>query len=1196
MDYEFFHLEKIVEKIEKKIIDRRQNRLGFLGFSESLCQLIFSVLIDSQISEKVDQPHRNIVFVLPTDKDVKRWSLYFDRVFDRSNRGSVFEMSTLPWFNLWGNGRFAINDLYETQRIFSLFSLGNHKRYSVLFTTLQGLFQYTVSADVVQNEVVNLSVGQVVDLDEIIDRVIDIGYINVDVVEAEGTYSVRGGVLDLFSSNYKDPIRIELIGDEISSIRFFSIQSQRSFENVTDVAISLAREIYLPISNRKADAQKLYDYFIDQNVDRFDRDGMVSLFQQGKTFPSFTTYWPLFWGDKTTAFDYLKELDLLVFPKPIDICLQSYIEALGKNVTMFEKDIALNRASIHPERYFVLEDEVRKKLGLKRLIFEFGNTLQQHGFETFIWKTHTKIKDAYSLKGLSGFELFEKWMDIVADLRGRNGNIVVFAHHEKHLDRIKNLFANRNIDTVVEYNPIAKIRMMELKPGLVYLGLGELQSHIWLKEESLLLIPEHELLGVRRQTPNPPAARIQNLLDSFRDLDVNSLVVHVKHGIARYKGMKTLDIDSIVTDFLILEFDGNDKLYLPVDKLNMLQKYSSGGGGKNPSLDRLRGVSWEKRKSKVGKAVDELAEKLLQIQARRKIVKGHSYSQPSDMYYQFESDFLFEETDDQLTAIKNVNDDLSGTSPMDRLICGDVGFGKTEVALRAAMRVVLDGRQVMILTPTTVLCHQHFRTFEGRFEKYGVRVEQLNRFIKPKKTKEIMSLFQEGKVDILVGTHKLLSKKLKTKRLGLIVIDEEHRFGVDHKESLKEFGVECEVLALTATPIPRTLHMAILGIRDISVIMTPPCERLAIKTYISEYDDDLVKESIVNEISRGGQVFFLHNRVRDIEERCQSLKDILPYVDIRFAHGQMRSDELEKVMVDFIEKRFSVLVCTTIIESGIDLPNVNTLIVNRADKFGLAQLYQMRGRVGRSRRQSYAFFLTKKGESISDDSRKRLEILAAHQDLGSGFQIANYDLEMRGAGTLLGGEQSGYITEVGFDLYTQLLESAIKKLKGGSASVEVEDVEIKLPLSASIPHTYISKESLRLQLYKKIFSIGNKYELDSLQKEVEDRFGPIPIMLIRLFRVADLKRVLSRCRVKSINVAGSNGFATLSFSRLGEEQISVVNDMVSRWPKLYNLTSDYRLLLNINNELGQASVTQESLVETIIDLVQPISDRFEKKV
>jgi transcription-repair coupling factor (superfamily II helicase) len=784
--------------------------------------------------------------------------------------------------------------------------------------------------------------------------------------------------------------------------------------------------------------------------------------------------------------------------------------------------------------------------------------------------------------------MFDQLVDAIHQcIEHFHGTVVILGHYEDQLNRLANLLENRGIKSRAESRIYSRLLAGDLTPACTYVGIGEIASYQWYADINTLIIPERLFFGTSVRKPRKTSAKLRNLISSFRDLKVGDLIVHVTHGIGRYRGMESLAVGGTPSDFLLLEYAGGDRLYLPVDKLNLLQKYQSADHSTS-AIDRLNSQAWEKRKSGVRKAVKDMAEKLLRIQAERKLKGGFRYSAPGEDYFKFEAEFPYEETEDQLRAIADVNHDLSMGNSMDRLICGDVGFGKTEVALRAAFRVVLDHRQVMVLVPTTVLCYQHYRTFHGRLSHLGARVAQINRFVSPNEAKEILAQFARGEIDVLIGTHRLLSKDIKPKLLGLLVVDEEQRFGVSHKEKLKEIRANCDVLTLTATPIPRTLHMAVLGLRDISIITTPPTDRRFVKTYLARFDEHLIRNAIEFEMQRSGQVFFVHNKVEDIQEIAKFIKTLVPSARIAVGHGQMAENTLEEVIVDFLEHRYDVLVCTTIIESGIDMPNVNTLIANDADRFGLAQLYQLRGRVGRSDRQAYAYFLSKDPDRLSDDARKRLEVLLAHQELGSGFQIASHDLELRGAGNLLGGEQSGKIAEVGLELYTQMLDAAINEIRTGKQSSELSDIEIKLPFALAIPDSYIPDESNRLQTYKALFSANDVDEIDAIRREINDRYGKIPDALQSLTKVAELKYHLRVIGAQSFSLR-KDSVAEIRFGSIPQETIKAIMDAASAQPRRLNLGQDFRLQVHLAEERVRNNPKPHLLLDGIIALLLPIS-------
>jgi transcription-repair coupling factor (superfamily II helicase) len=665
------------------------------------------------------------------------------------------------------------------------------------------------------------------------------------------------------------------------------------------------------------------------------------------------------------------------------------------------------------------------------------------------------------------------------------------------------------------------------------------------------------------------------------ELKADDFVVHLDHGIGIYRGLKFLKVAGVEGEFLHLEYAGGDRMYLPVDRINMVQKYI-GGDGAQPALDRLGGTAWEKVKAKARKSVLAMAEDLVQLYALRETRAGTAFAPPDNLYKEFEAAFEFEETPDQERAIDETLASMQGKKPMDRLICGDVGYGKTEVAMRAAFLAVEGGKQVAVLAPTTILAQQHLQTFRHRFRNHAVRVEMVSRFLTAKEIAQVLQETAKGNVDVVIGTHRLLQKDVEFKDLGLVIIDEEHRFGVVHKERLKKLREMVDVLSLTATPIPRTLHMSLVGIRDLSIIETPPVDRLAIQTYVTRYDERLIRDAILREIERGGQVFFLHNRVETIDRLALKLSDLIPEAKMAVAHGQMRPKQLEKVMLDFLENKTQVLVCSAIIESGLDFPNANTIIINRADKFGLAQLYQLRGRVGRSHRHAYAYLLIPGEKAITPDAERRLRALQEIDGLGGGFKLALHDLEIRGAGNLLGEQQSGQITAVGFELYTEMMEQAIQELKGEEVLPEV-DPEIRLGISAYFPDSYIPDANQRLYFYKRLASLRNTRELEELKEEIKDRFGPYSEVVENLFLVMNLRRVLKEFLVQQISF--SDGKIFLLFHAESPVKVEKLLELIHKQKNRFRLSPDGRL------SFAPKQQQWDELIAEVSQLLRDLYDR-----
>ncbi len=734
------------------------------------------------------------------------------------------------------------------------------------------------------------------------------------------------------------------------------------------------------------------------------------------------------------------------------------------------------------------------------------------------------IREEVKGKGFRGIaSRVREWME-------EGWSVYFVVHSERQAERVRELFGQYGV-----VFSIAHYRKRRLSPeGRAWLVVGELSGGFLLPEEGLVFISEEEVFGEKGRVAKAPRPSAPPL-SSFEDLEVGDYLVHVDYGIGLYRGLSRLEFEGEKKEFLLIEYEGGDRLYVPIERLDLVHKYF-GPREEPPRLDRLGSASWRRAKRRAKRAAEEIARELIEIYAARKAFEGFAFS-PRDAYYQeFEATFPYEETPDQWQAIEDVMRDMESPRPMDRLICGDVGFGKTEVAIRAAFKAVMDGKQVALLVPTTVLAQQHYQTFSARFQGYPIVVEMLSRFRSPRRQREILEGLREGKVDVVIGTHRLLQKDVRFRDLGLLIIDEEQRFGVAHKERLKELKKTVDCLTLTATPIPRTLQMSLVGIREMSLISTPPPARQTISTRVLPFDPRTVREAIIKEVRRGGQVFFVHNRVKEIQEVARRLQELVPEVRIGIAHGQMRERELERVMLRFVRGEIDLLVCTSIIESGLDIPNANTIIINRADRFGLADLYQLRGRVGRSAKKAYAYLLVPPRKELTASSAKRLRAIQELSELGSGFRLALRDLEIRGAGNLLGHRQSGHIAEVGLELYNALLEEAIRELKGEEVPKKVTP-EIHIPIEAYIPEEYVEEETQRLGLYKRLSLVEGEEELEELKEEIRDRFGPPPAEVRNLFEVIELKIWLQRYRVQRLEIKAGELRLLLSDGRVDPERL-----------------------------------------------------------
>ncbi|MBC7533833.1 MAG: transcription-repair coupling factor [Oligoflexus sp.] len=1080
----------------------------------------------------------------------------------------------------WGFQRYLQQNHLRGPRLQGLSILTLRDRPApILWWSFSALAQTVTSPKLFQESCFSLKQGEEYDLDLLIQSLVERGFRQVGEVEEVGHFAVKGGLLDLFSPAEASAARCDFFADTLQKIKLFSVDTQLSTGETDELWISSNWEETFPLSRRRDDAQRLYDALLQEELSSSDRQGLVDAFAEGHVLNEMPILLPALRKQKASLFDYLEPEDRLVFLEAADVCLGKFTNSFERWEKDYEEDKLNKRIVLSTEAHFLNPKQLQKLLTKYKLL-EFGLN-HSHSAEHQL-QTSQQAPTTWGLPALTTDKSsLPHWIEHLED-PARTHSVRILVRQEEHFLRLRSLLQHHNLAFEQSDKRLEQLLSVAPRAKNLSISIGSLPNLLWDEINGMLLLPEHVFFG-EHFIPAPIRKKdAKNAFRSFQELGIGSLVVHSDHGIGKYLGMKTMNVGGSTTDFLVLEYADQDRLYLPVYRLNLLQKYSAVEHDESRApLDKLRSQSWIKRKGRAKKSIQDIADQLLRLHAQRRLAERVPYSSLSDMYFQFEADFPYAETDDQQKAIDEVNADLSSDLPMDRLICGDVGFGKTEVALRAAMRVVLDGYQVMVLAPTTLLSYQHYETFAKRFKPYGIEVAVANRFVKADKVKSNLDHFAKGSVDIMIGTHRLLSADVKPKNLGLLIVDEEQRFGVTHKEKLKLYKAACDIITLTATPIPRSLHMSLVGLRDISIIATPPMERLSIKTYISQYDPELIKRAIRHEVQRGGQIFFVHNRVQDILEVSGYLRSLLPEVTMTVAHGQMKENTVESTIVDFIQQKYSVLVCTTIIESGIDMPNVNTIIVNDADRFGLSQLYQMRGRVGRSTRQSYAYFMTKAPLASNEDARRRLEILATHQELGVGFQIASYDMELRGTGNILGGQQSGHMDDIGYELYLDMLEKEMATLRGEEREPDI-DPEIKIPMSASLSAEYVPQERQRLLLYKNLFSATEIEEVDRYRRESIDRFGNLPKEAYNLFQVASLKVLLRKMRVEQIQALKPALFE-LRMGQLKASQIKSIAEACALQSRILSLTPDFKLLVNIGDK------NLEDPLQKLIEVLFPLT-------
>jgi transcription-repair coupling factor (superfamily II helicase) len=1055
-----------------------------------------------------------------------------------------------------------------SERLYSLYQL-NTLQAGVLTVPVSTLMHRLAPRQYLKGNSLVLEKGQTFNLEANRNEFSTAGYRCVDTVCEHGEYAIRGSIVDIFPMGSDTPYRIDLFDNEIEGLRSFDPETQRTISNVESIQLLPAREFPL-------DKQGI-NRFRDQWHQHFDVDHRACPIYQdicnGIAPAGIEYYLPLFFECCESLVDYLPG-NTLVFPSSdINGAAQRFWHEVGDRYE--QRSVDPERPILPPANVFTPVDELFGSLKrFPRITASETPVDNQAGHHNF----HYRVDDQLAIEPKAANPL----ASMQAFLEGGDSRVLFCVESPGRREALLELLGK------IDVHPEIVENWNSFYDGGVAIAvvIAPLANGFTLPELRISVITEPQLFGSRVMQTRRRDKTTDNsefVFKSLTELKPGAPVVHIDHGVGRYQGLQNITIDGATDEFLTLLYADDAKLYVPVASLHLISRYSGSDESLAP-LHKLGAESWQKAKRKAAEKIHDAAAELLDIYARREARKGTAFCIDRDGYDAFAAGFPFEETPDQENAIKAVQNDMSLEKAMDRLVCGDVGFGKTEVALRAAWIAVNNNKQVAVLVPTTLLAQQHFETFRDRFADLPVTVEVLSRFRSAGEQKQVEEKLRAGKVDIVIGTHKLLQSGLQYKNLGLLIIDEEHRFGVRQKEKIKSLRADVDILTLTATPIPRTLNMAMSGIRDLSIIATPPARRLAVKTFVRQQQTSLVKEAALREILRGGQVYYLHNEVRDIESRAEELRELLPEARVGIAHGQMPERELEKVMSDFYHKRFNILLCTTIIETGIDVPNANTIIIERADKFGLAQLHQLRGRVGRSHHQAYAYLLTPHRKNMTGDALKRLEAIAAADDLGAGFMLANHDLEIRGAGELLGEEQSGQIHNIGFSLYMDMLERAVNALREG----KVPDIdkaldhgtEINLRIPALIPDDYLPDVHNRLIMYKRIANAANTDELRELQVEMIDRFGLLPEEVKNLFRVTTLKLKSEALGIEKVEASPGGG--RIRFGQHTKVNPVVIVKMVQSQPLTYRLDGATSLKFNEELDSTEQRINYiENLLETL---------------
>ncbi|WP_299573306.1 transcription-repair coupling factor [uncultured Shewanella sp.] len=1018
-----------------------------------------------------------------------------------------------------------------------------------------------------------LKKGDTYSLQQVRQHLTDTGYYLVDQVYEHGEFAIRGSIMDIFLTGSDEPLRIELFDDEVESIRYFDVDTQRSKQEVDAVRMLPAKEFPTDAAGIEGFRQRYRRRF---EVISKEAESVYQLVSRNLMPAGIENYLPLFFDDSANLFDYLPENTQLITLGDIEQASKNHLTEI--NARYEDRRVDPLRPLLAPQELYLLIDE----------LFALFKNYQRSQF-ALCTEEHAKAQSA-NVSALPDINANHKLKQPLINLQQyseNNKQLVFCAESEGRREALIELLAKIDIKPKLftHLDEYLNAKTAKNSIGLVVSPLSRgCVIHDSPKGE-VSIICETELFGQRisqqRRREKQKQVSSDVLVKNLAELKVGEPIVHLEHGVALYKGLVTLDTGGLVAEYLQLEYTGGDKLYVPVSSLHLISRYSV-GADETPSLNKLGNETWAKAKKKAIEKIRDVAAELLDVYARRQARPGDAMKIEAEEYAQFAQGFPFEETVDQETAIEAVLTDMQTPMAMDRLVCGDVGFGKTEVAMRAAFVAVNAGKQVVVLVPTTLLAQQHYENFKDRFADWPVVIEVMSRFRSAKEQNQVLQQLSEGKVDIVIGTHKLLQAEANFDNLGLLVIDEEHRFGVRQKEKIKALRANVDILTLTATPIPRTLNMAMSGMRDLSIIATPPAKRLAVKTFVREYDIATVREAILREILRGGQVYFLHNNVETIEKCAQDIRELLPESRVVTAHGQMRERELEKVMSEFYHQRFNVLVCTTIIETGIDVPSANTIIIDRADKFGLAQLHQLRGRVGRSHHQAYAYLMTPHPKLMSADARKRLAAIDALEDLGAGFMLATQDLEIRGAGELLGDEQSGHISKIGFSLYMEMLESAVKALKEGKepslAYMLNSQCEVDLRIPALLPDDYVSDVNMRLSLYKRIANCETEKMLDELKVEFIDRFGLLPDATRNLMELTLYKHQATALGASKIEMHAKGG--SIEFTDDHKIDPMFIIGLLQSQPQIYRMEGSNKLKFTMPAETSKQRL---DLIKTLLE-------------
>lgn len=1041
-------------------------------------------------------------------------------------------------------------------------------RTGIVVTTIEAAIQKMISKKALYKNILKFKVGETSDFESIKQKLVNLGYVRCDLIEGRGQFSIRGGIVDI-SITDKNGVRIEFWGDEIDSIRFFNIVSQRSIENIEKVTIYPAHEYILEKDIDKVISKIRNTIYNDNLQEQVEQD--IELIKSGNYISKIDRYINSFYEEQNTILDYLSD-NYLIFLDEENKINQRIINVNKDYQNIIQ--LLIDKNKIIPEELKNINniEQFEENIDNKQIIYI-------EKLDNEIKKQAEKYKWIYKERNFSKSEIEILFKELIKAQEEKK-KIYVLAETKEKAKKICSLLNEKEIINKYEEN-LNQTIIVKNTESLVTVSVGKLSSGFECFDTNQLVITSQELIEGEKRKKYKSSAFKEGEKVVYADLKIGDYVVHKNYGIGIFIGVNTITADGTTKDYIKIKYYGDDVLYVPTNQLDSVRKYVGGDEG-GLKINKLGNKEWLNTKARVKKNLREVAKELIELYAKREKSKGFAFPEDTPWQTQFEDSFPYQETDDQLRCIDEVKKDMENSKPMDRLLCGDVGYGKTEVAIRAAFKAVMGGKQVAYLAPTTVLAEQQYKEFKERMTNFGIRVEVLNRFRTKKQQLEIVNKLKLGEVDIVVGTHRILSKDVEFKDLGLLIIDEEHRFGVKDKEKIKQYKATIDVLTMTATPIPRTLHMSIVGVRDMSVIYEPPYNRKPVQTYVLEYDKEVVKEAITRELERNGQVFYLFNNVENIIQKADEISEMVPEAKVAYAHGQMSGREIEDIMEEFIQENTNVLVCTTILESGIDIPNANTIIVENADRMGLAQLYQIRGRVGRSDRQGYAYITYKRDKLLSEVADKRLKAIKEFTEFGSGFKIAMRDLEIRGAGSLLGEIQSGHLEQVGYDTYCNLLDEVVKEMQGEEIKPEI-DVQIDLDATCYIPDEYISDSSQKIEIYQDIALCKNEEDIQNVIDEMIDRFGNMPKEIENLIEIARIKILCKKLNISKVQ--GKRSFVVFMFE-IGELDIGV-NELVKMYKNKIRFSQGLKPQITyvLENATGMKMLREvEEFLKSINDL------------